>query len=241
MAIKLTLLQSQKIKDAALRRYPNEMCGVLTAEDFIELDNYAIDPSKSFSFDPVQYGRVVEQVVAIVHSHTKSINDPEHYDLRTPSRKDRLNQRTTNKVWLIVGTEGHEVSEPIQFPREPSSQYLNRPFMWFVNDCYTLVQDWYRFERGIELMDHADDFDPANMQIFSGIFEPYIAQAGFVEVTSGQPKFGDLLLLSAMGMLNNHLGIYDDGRVIHQLGLSVAEPYEAFLGKIHKVLRYRAG
>jgi proteasome lid subunit RPN8/RPN11 len=238
MTISLTPLQKQKIKDAALAAYPLEMCGICTADDFIELDNMSIEPERSFSFDPVQYAKWVDQVICIVHSHNKKIDEPEVFDLRTPSKKDRLNQRQSNKPWLIVGCEGYEVSEPIEIPRTRSRDYVGRHFMWFVNDCYTLVQDYYYFEKNISLMDHADDFDWTKPDAFSGIFEPYIQQAGFVSIDHDAIENGDLVVLSSMQMMNNHLGIYDNGDILHQEGVSLRVPYTAFRGRVNRVLRY---
>ena len=237
--MKLTPLQSQKIIDATLSAWPLEMCGVCTDDDFIELRNVSDNPQRSFAFDPIEYGRLVESVTAIVHSHTKSIDEPEIYDLRTPSRKDRLNQRLSGKPWLIVGCEGEVVSEPVKLPRAPSDQYIGRPFMWFINDCYTLVQDYYLFERGISLMDHADEFDWGEGFIFDSLFYDYIEQAGFVEIDRQDGlKNGDLLILSRMGMSDNHLGIYHEGQVLHQEGLSVSVPASVFQNRISRVLRY---
>jgi proteasome lid subunit RPN8/RPN11 len=238
MQIVLTPLQQQKIKEAALAAYPEEMCGICTNDDFVELANMSIEPERSFSFDPVQYAKWIDQAICIVHSHNKKIEDPEIFDLRTPSKKDRLNQRQSNKPWLIVGCEGSEVSEPIQIPREPNNNYLNRHFMWFINDCYTLVQDYYRFEKNIILMDHSDDFDWSNPDVLSGVFEPYIKQAGFIPIDHAAIQDGDLVVLSAMRMMNNHLGIYDNGDILHQEGLSVRVPYSAFMGRVSRVLRY---
>lgn len=236
--IKLTPLQQQKIKEAALACHPFEMCGVCTVDDFIPLDNVSDNPEQSFKFAPLQYGRLIDQVVCIVHSHTKDIKDAEVYDLRTPSHKDMLNQKRSGKPWLIVGCEGHEVSEPVQIPREPSPDLLGRPFMWYINDCYTLAVDYYKFVLGIDIKLHDDAFNWADIENLNGVFDQYVEAYGFKQVSHENPQNGDLFVLSVRGMNANHLGIYHEGNLIHQDGISVELPLSVFQTRIARVLRY---
>ena len=234
----LTPVQTQKIKETALLRYPKEMCGVCTIDDFIELDNVSDHPENSFRFDPVQYARVIEQTVYIVHSHTKELSYVETYDLRTPSHKDFINQKRSGKPWLIVGCEGFEVSEPVLFPRSPSPELLGRPFIWYVNDCYTLVMDYYKFNLGIDLDIHDESFDWAKHRTESNLFEPFIEKWGFKQSSVDDLQNGDLIIISRHGLFANHLLIYHEGEVIHQLGISVQQPLSMYYTRINKVLRY---
>lgn len=235
----LNSTQKQKIIDYTLEAYPNEMCGVCTQDDFIQLKNASENPLTSFSFDPVEYAAVVSQVTAIVHSHTKDIYKLDIFDLRTPSPKDWHSQRTSGKPWLIVGTEGQNVSEPIQLPRTPSAEYLGRPFIWYVNDCYTLVQDYYRFEFGIILPPHPHKFDWTAGGLFEDMVDDYVAEIGLERVPVDRERVnGDIVVLSRMGMSNNHLGIFHDGKILHQDEVSVEVPAYAFANRISQVLRY---
>jgi proteasome lid subunit RPN8/RPN11 len=238
----LSALQIEKINTHALACYPQEMCGLLTADDFIPLENQATDSLRSFSIAPVDYARYAAPngpCTAIVHSHCKPVERVDRIDLRTPSRADIAGQRRTSKPWLIVGCEGMTVSAPLWLPRTPSNQYTGRPFIWYVNDCYTLAQDYYRFELGIELPGHATDFDWADESRLAHAFDPYVADYGFVDLDSiDDMRNGDLLLLNSCGLQHNHLGVYHDGQIIHQDGISRSVPFSTYIGRINRVLRY---
>jgi proteasome lid subunit RPN8/RPN11 len=236
--IKLSELQLQQIEDATLQAYPNEMCGFLTAEDFIPVTNISDRPQESFKIDSVDYIKWYKQTIAIVHSHTRETRKAELFDLRTPSYADYVGQKKTAKPWLIVGCEGMSVSDPIQFPRVRSNVYIGRRFQWFLNDCYNLVQDFYWFELGIDLPEAKITPDYDKLRVFDGIFDIYLEEYGFAEVPYEELKENDLVLLDNGGFQSNHLGIYTKGQILHQGLVSVSVPFETYIGRIKKVLRY---
>lgn len=236
--IQLNSVQEDLIRQAALTAYPNEMCGLLTQNSFAECKNVSTDPTKGFAFNPLEFAQYFPKAIAVVHSHCRASNKPEIFDLRTPSYSDLIGQKRSAKPWLIVGTEGMSVTDPLQIPRIPSNQYLGRRFLWFINDCYSLVQDWYKFELGIELPDHQAKEDYRDLRNFSNLFTDYIQSYGFTEISLGEITRGDLLLLDNAGFEDNHLGIFTGTSVIHQDMISTEVPFETFIGRIKKVLRY---
>lgn len=235
----LTPHQTNLIKAHTLACYPNEMVGVVTLDSFIPLENKSTNPEKSFSIDPLVYVKVVDRTIAIVHSHCRNPRTREFYDLRTPSLADITNQKKSNKPWLIVGTEGEIVTPPIQFPREPNDNYVGRQFIWYVDDCYTLVQDYYRYSLNIILPDKASSFDWSKQENLSHSFTKYISDYGFTDIRKIEDiRKGDLLLLDRPGIESSHLGIYEDGYVLHQDLLSRREPFSNFIGNIRRILRH---
>lgn len=234
----LSKLQKDKIEEATFKDYPNEMCGFLTKDDFIHVENTADNPEKSFKISTKDYVKWFSKAIAIVHSHTRDKKAREIFDLRTPSYADYINQKKTGKPWLIVGCEGMSVSSPVQFPRVRSQEYVGRTFQWFINDCYNLVQDYYWFELGIELKDSVITEGYDKLRTIDGIFEPYITDYGFVEIPYEDLQENDLILVDNGGFTSNHLGIYTKGNILHQDLLSVSVPLVTYLGRIKKVLRY---
>ena len=237
----LTEEQFKEIKDYTLSCYPNEMCGIITENIFVPIDNVHENPEDNFTLNPVQIAPFFGKIDAIIHSHTRAIDKTEILDLRTPSYADVLGQKKTNIPWLIVGTEGVTVTPPLTIPRIKNNNYIERPFIWFMNDCYSLVQDYYWFELGIDLPDHKADKDFTTIRRRDGLFDNYIQEYGFEEYNPLTVEFlkGDIFLLDNGGAIRNHLGIYTgDGYVLHQDMLSRREPVENFAYKIHKVLRY---
>lgn len=238
--LELTSKQWEAIEKHTLERYPEEMCGFLTETDFIPVSNIAENPKASFTISAEDRVKYLNSAIAIVHSHTKDPREPELFDLRTPSFSDFKNQQKTNLPWLIVGCESISVSSPLQFPRIPNNEYLGRRFQWFVNDCYSLVQDFYKFNLGIELPNAVVETDYKEIRSSEDLFEPYILEFGFVEILLEDIQEGDLIILDNRGIANNHLGIYTQGQILHQDLLSVQVPFETFLGRIKKVLHYAA-
>ena len=236
--IELTALQRQKIEDHTFKCYPEEMCGFLTQDDFIPVENCAENKQNSFRISALDYAKHHEKITAIVHSHTRERRAADLFDLRTPSYADYINQKETNLPWLIVGCEGFTVSDPIQFPRIPNNQYIGRRFQWFICDCYNLVQDFYRFELNIILPEQRIGTDYKELRHLNDIFLPYYEEYGFREIPFDEITEGDLVLLNHGIHTNNHLGIYTKGQILHQEMISAIVPFENFLGRINKVLRY---
>lgn len=234
--------QWKEIEAHTFAEYPYEMCGFLLADRFVPCKNVAEkleDPfSTGFRFDPVETAKYFPEAIAIVHSHCRKTQKRAYQELRTPSFLDIQNQKVTKLPWLIVGCEGLSVTEPLQFPRIPSRDYINREFIWTINDCYTIVQDWYRFELGILLDDAIIEGDFTELYALSDLFSKHIENFGFQEVKDETFLPGDLLLLDNHHCESNHLAVYTGHSVIHQDALSVEVPLETFVGRIKKVLRY---
>lgn len=234
--IELNAIQTDKIKAATLAAFPREMCGVLTDDDFIQIDNIHNEPEHSFTMHSLQWGEAVDQAVAVVHSHVKK---PEHQlgiDTRTPSGKDVKYQKLSGLPWLIVATEGQNVTPPVQIPREPSAKYEGREFIWYINDCFTLVIDYYKFQLDIDLPENV--FDAFNDDI-SQVIAEYAEQHGFYDVMNiDEIQNGDILVLNSLGLQENHLGVYLDGMVLHQMQTSRFDPFKNHIGRINRILRY---
>lgn len=245
MSVKIELNKKQKSKIEAhtLKFYPEEICGFLTANDFIPVYNKADNRVDSFKIDALDFIKYKDKAIAIVHSHTRPLKQAELFDLRAPSYQDYLAQKETGLPWLIVGCESITVTDPIQFPRIRSQEYVGRRFQWFLNDCYNLVQDYYYFELGIELPESKISHDFLDLRshnnIFDSGFENYrFEQYGFQEIKLDQIQENDLIIIDQGGYKANHLGIYTQGKILHQAMVSALVPFETFLGRIHKVLRY---
>lgn len=236
--IEITKEQKQQIDRHVLDQYPKEACGILTEDSYIPCENVHEEPEKHFRFSKLELAIHFRSAIAIVHSHCRNPRKPCYFDPRTPSYSDFKHQKLTNKPWFIVDCEGYTVSAALQFPRTPNQEYVGRPFIWFINDCYTLVQDWYKFELGIELKEYQLERDYQEIKNMNCIFTEHIEDYGFVEVPLAKITKGDLLLLDNAGFRENHLGIYTKGQVLHQDMRSVSVPFQNFLGRINKVLHY---
>ena len=235
----LTDHQRDLIQAAACAVHPHEMCGFLTADSFIQCANIADNPEESFKISAVDFAMHHEVAVAVVHTHVPPRRKHLLIDVRTPSFEDLQGQKQTGLPWLILACDGLIVSDPVQLPRQPSRDYLNRPFIWFINDCYSLVQDYYLFELGIDLPPHKATQPFGDIRSINHIFDEHIADYGFQSLNQIESwRNGDIALLDNGGFKRNHLGVYHDGMIIHQDTLSLAQPVSDFYGRINEVLRY---
>ena len=59
--------------------------------------------------------------------------------------------------------------------------YLGRPWVWGVTDCWSLVRDWYKEEKNIELKDWDRPTTPEEF-ILNPLFESCAWRTGFREL-----------------------------------------------------------
>jgi len=236
--ITLNYKQEQAIKEHALNCYPEEMCGIIVKDEFIPLKNNSEEPLHSFKISPKDISEYAGDITAIVHSHCRDKNIPEVFDTRTPTVADVKGQKLTNVPWLIVATEGIEVTPPIEIPREPSAELFGRPFIWIVSDCYNLVYDYYKFYLNIELKGHLQEVDYVDFLKVDGFLDQYLEEYSFKEIPLHEIANGDLIVLNMGRKARNHLGIFHDNTIIHQGIVSCQEPFDYYIGRIAKVLHY---
>lgn len=227
------------LKDHIIGNYPNESCGFILEDDsLVFCNNISETPEKHFKIAPKEFVGYAGKIKYIFHSHCVDSRRASIFDARTPSLKDMEGQIASGVSWLIFATEGWVLTEPVEIPRIPSQNYIDRPFIWFVNDCYTLVQDYYKFELGIELKDYVLH-DYTQVRKTDNIFDEFITEYGFTDVKDlNDLQNGDLFIVDNSGFRDNHLGIYHNGKMLHQGLLSCEEPFEKYLGGIKRRLKY---
>lgn len=220
-----------QIQNHAERSFPNECCGVVLKGrggfEYIELENKSESPQTSFAVDSVFIATRYEEIEYIVHSHVNG--SPE------PSRADIAMSNRIKKPLIIVSIPtmtfaGYRPSCVID------DDIVGREFFYAVNDCMTIVEDYYRSEFGV-----VTDVCPVRLKYnwwkdVSDASNGYIInefkQRGFYEVST--PENGDVILIRFPNSAPAHLGIYmNDGSILHSaVNLSSKkETYGAFLRK----------
>ena len=105
--------------------------------------------------------------------------------------------------------------------------------MWGVTDCWSLVRDYYKEEKNIELIDYERLMLPEEF-IQKPLFEKYAERTGFRELAKEEKlETGDVLLMSILHPTLNHVAIFLGDMVLHHLAdrLSCREPYSEWLLK----------
>ena len=188
-------------------------------------NNLAITDHQCFILDPEDYLKAdnAGDIVGIFHSHP--INPP------TPSQADKVSCEASGLPWYIVNPTSEEWSylEPCGY--EPP--LLGRQWVWGVTDCWSLVRDWYKENKNINLRDWKRPLTPQEFND-KPLFEQCADDTNFRELQNNERlEDGDVLLMSIMYPTLNHVALFFQGDVIHHLTdrLSCREPYSEWLLK----------
>lgn len=204
-----------------LEQYPMEACGILKDNIFIPITNVAANPQQEFEFDAAEWFLLKDNAQAIVHTHCYGLHrQPLHgLDGRTPSTTDLKNQRLTGLPWIIFQLDGENISEPVEFPQSKDRDLLGRPFIYYVSDCWNVVQDYYHQRLGITLPDHPIDDgykweDNKDGRDCKNYFD-YLLEWGFKEVPLDTLQIGDIIVMSVKGKCN-HVAVYSENNLVLQ-------------------------
>ncbi|MCG7412943.1 C40 family peptidase [Moraxella nonliquefaciens] len=178
--MKLTKPLKQAIITHALDCYPAECCGLIVDKKYIPCTNKATD-DEQFILCPKDFAKAesIGEIQAIVHSH------PDGGVL--PSDLDKLQIELHGGVpWVIVAVSkqdyGDEPAFGIYEPCGYRPPLLGRAYIHGVQDCYSLVRDYYSRELGIDL----PDFDRSDAwwehENHEPLYEQNFEKAGFVAV-----------------------------------------------------------
>lgn len=209
---------------------PGESCGLILVEsgshkgDYKPVRNLATVPDR-FSIHPEDWADAEDygRIAAIVHSHPT--------DCPEPSGADRMACDLSGLPWVIVSGSTWATIQPEGRPFE------RREFCWGLDDCYSLVRDWYRVMRGVVLPDF---FRGPEFWTVRDLFGEGMSRAGFSIVTEPEP--GDVLLFAIRsGGVPNHCAVYlGNGQMLHHLPgrLSIAEPIGAWAQSLAYTVRH---
>ena len=213
----------------AKKENPKEAVGLLLnikgKERYFACRNLSSTNHQCFILDPEDYVRAsnLGDIIAIFHSHP--ITPP------TPSQADKVSCEQSGLKWYIVNpdTEQWAYCEPTGY----KAPILGRQWVWGVTDCWSLVRDWYKENKNIELRDWERPTTPEEF-LEDPMFERCAWRTGFRQLRPDEYlQNGDLLFMSIMGKGLNHVAIVVDGDVLHHLTdrLSCIEPYSEWLLK----------
>ena len=208
---------------------PKESCGLLLnikgKERYHPCRNLSMTDHQCFIIDPEDYVKAdnLGDIVAVVHSHP--LTPP------NPSQADKVSCEASGLPWYIVNpnTEQWGYLEPCGY----EAPLLGRQWVWGVTDCWTLVRDWYKENKNIELRDWDRPTTPEEF-LKNPLFEQCAWRTGFRKLRYDERlENGDVLAMSILGNGLNHVAIFINGDVLHHLTdrLSCIEPYSEWLQK----------
>jgi proteasome lid subunit RPN8/RPN11 len=207
---------AESIREFSIAAYPNEACGLIVADGKKAIvrncRNISERPREQFLIDPEDYIAAADmgEVIGVWHSHPDRPAQP--------SEADMAGCEQSELPWYITSVKAqedgpHVVEGPFVF--EPSgfeAPYEERPYVFGVYDCYSLVRDYYLREFGISLANHrrVDNFWLMGLDYFSDKF----SDTGFVRLIDIEPELGDLFIIQTHYSIPNHVAIYVGGDMI---------------------------
>lgn len=229
---------SKHYKEYFISKWPEEGVGYIKSGKFYPLENKAVDKIHSFAVDE---SFMLDEPEILLHSHTVGHEPTKNSDNpKEPSYLDLLGQINTDIEWGICVTDGEVCEDPVYWGNPDNRpELIGRDFIYNIQDCFALAQDWYYKEIGLTLPNYPrDKYWNRNGENY--IMEQY-SKYGFIDVALEELKPGDALLYQVQSKVPCHIGIYlGNGQVIsHWFGRqSAIESYGKFARYIVRALRY---
>lgn len=218
--------------------YPREGCGLIVDGAFVPIENTA-KSTDEFAM-PVDTVLKYPKLQAVVHSHPDGPDAPSEADMRSQMAMgvpwglcSVYPDGLTSRLWYW----GSDAFTPPLIGRDfrhgPSGSDG-------AGDCYALIRDWYRLERGVYLPDfpRSDGWWERGEDLYATRFR----DAGFREIPASEARDGDVFFMKILSSRENHAGILTDNcqLILHHLSgrLSRQEPIGRWAKLIERWVRY---
>lgn len=222
-----------EIRADAVARWPEESCGVVASGVYRPCRNIAEDRRAGFRIAnaEISAARAAGPIEAVAHSH------PDGW--ACPSALDMARQKQWDLPFIITVARESGAEPPLVFGRQvPKAPLTGRGFIHGVQDCKALIDDWFRAERGIELLDLPRDWEWWRRG--GDLYRDHFAEAGFHDIDESRLKPGDCILFAIRSAVPNHAAVYLGGETIlhHPSGRHPVDP--SVLSKTDPYPRWRA-
>ena len=218
---------------------PDESCGLVAIikgkETFWPCKNLSTSKYQYFVIDPDDWAECEDtgHIIGIFHSHPTGAS--------TPSENDKASCEFLNVPFYIYSIENKDWSYYKPCGYKPSS-LIGRGFIWGKHDCWSIVTDWYKQTKNIEIPYWQR---PKNIKNFiaNPEFEYALPKLNFIkQKTNDDIQVGDVLLFESVTKNLDHVAVYIGDMMIlnHNIkALSCREPFDLkYQQSIKGVYRY---
>lgn len=171
-----------------------EVCGYIHNGEYHRTPNLSLAPTDGVVGDLPDL-----ENITFFHSHPKGPDDLTLHDSEAAI--------ATQTPYLVFSLDpiGWAYFDPEDFDK---AAYADRPYLYGVYDCYTLVQHYLKNELGCTISDYPRRYSGEWEQEGWDVFDKEWRKYGDEVMT---PQKGDVLLLSTGdGSRTDHLGVFDD-------------------------------
>lgn len=215
------------LKAHALESSPLECCGLVvttkTGFKYIRCNNLH-KQVENFILDPQDYIRIEDEgynIVAIAHSHVSS---PARF-----SDTDKASIERGDLDWVLYSILQDSFIETS--PNKRDVPYIGRHYVYGVQDCYTIIRDYYRRELNIILPEPPPQ-DPTDSNFGEGLYKLF-EEYGFVEILPKDLKPSDCIIMCIGNKSRQptHAGIYlGENVILHHAAnrISCRETYGSY-------------
>lgn len=221
------------MRASALDAWPASVCGAVVgamdAPEYVPVSDFSVRSREDFRVDEsaaLRLERRYDALLGIVISHPSPAPRaaaPEPL-LFTPSAAEMAAQTAMAVPFGVIVCTRSVAYKPWWFGDQcPTLPLVGRPFRHGVTDCYSLVRDWARLERGIAIPDFPRDWNwwlKGKDLYTAGFYE-----AGARSIPRSEAAPGDVILCRVRSKVPNHaVCLMEDGWVAHHFGSFV--PYD---------------
>ena len=211
------------IKHQSLKDFPNESCGFIVKDKnqfiCVPCKNISMHPNQTFeisSMDFLKTKLLYNKIYYIYHSHVDE--DSDYFSDQDEKCAENLNipiilyhiKKNIFKIHSVV---------------EISNSYIGRFYEYRKYDCFTLIRDFYKNEKNIDLkVEYKEDL--YELDVKAKIYNFHHLNNLDIIDKNDQLKVDDILFFNGFG--TKHLGLYlGEDKILHQpmLGFSKIENY----------------
>ena len=225
-----------------IREHPREAVGFIVDGSFIPVPNSSETPLTSFKVNPIHYVKTeaLGTIQALLHSHPYLPGSHHQYPMEWPSTQDMTTWMLGSIPWGICATDGEGITPLVWLDENRDEPIVGREFIHGVNDCYSVIRDWFKVNRSIALPNYARGMD----WWFAGknLYEDNFENAGFTEVSRDDIQVGDVVLIRVGAPVVNHAAVVSgENEITHHLHnrLSGTDTLAKWNRTIVKVVRHR--
>lgn len=213
----------------AVKKAPREACALIvethSTHELFFCDNISND-DEDFVISPLNYLTAERRgkIVGVIHSH---INGPDVF-----SDADKASSERTGLPFYLYNLESAKLSEylPLKF----SGPLIGRPWVHGINDCFSLIRDYYKQHLYLEIKDIYRA--PYWWEQTGNLYLQNFADYGFRIVKD--PQVNDIVLCQIGSPVPNHGAILlENNYILHHFykHLSCTEVFGALWRKNAKM------